>query len=99
MSTRPTDPRGADRRGSDNADIGYHLDTPARVVTGRCWPAPDTIQRINAYARQRAATGRCVVCGQPTDSPGVTRKATACLSCWILGHEEPFTTALERLEY
>ena len=90
--TRPPDPRGAERRGSSpfGDATGYDIpnDAPAHPVRGKRWPAPDTIQRINTYARQRAATGRCVVCGQPTTMPGVTCKSTACLSCWILGHEE-----------
>ena len=61
---------------------------PLRIVHGKRWPAPSDIAGITRYVRQRAATGRCVVCGQPTDAPVVTCKATACLSCWVLGHDE-----------
>ena len=61
------------------------MDTNAKP---KRWPAPGDVRGINAAIRQRERTGRCVVCGQPTDAPGVTCKATACLSCWVLGHDE-----------
>jgi hypothetical protein len=99
MTTRPTDPRGNARRGSDNADLGYGAAIGAAPAEAKRWPAPDTIYKINAFARQRASTGRCVVCGTPTDTPGVTCKATNCVSCWVLGREEPFTVTHERMEY
>jgi hypothetical protein len=98
--TRPTDPRGANRRGStDSSDLGYTAANHATPHTGKRWPAPGDIYGISRYMRQRANTGRCVVCGSPTDAPGLTCKSTNCLSCWILGHEEPFTVAVERMEY
>ena len=101
--TRPTDPRGNARRGASpfGDETGYDIpnDAPARIVTGKRWPAPQDITGITRYMRQRATTGRCVVCGQPTDTPGVTCKSTSCLSCWILGHDEPFTVTVERMEY
>lgn len=85
--TRPTDPRGAARRGADNQDTGYTLDAP-RVVRGKRWPAPADIRGINRYQRQRQTTGCCVVCGKQTDALGVTCKATACVACWVFGHDE-----------
>lgn len=86
MTTRPTDPRGANRRGSDNADLGYRVDVPARIVAGKRWATPSDIHGILRYTRQRAATGRCVVCGATTTTPGVTCKSIMCISCWVLGH-------------
>ena len=100
--SRPPDPRKAHRRGATpfGDDTGYDIHNAAgRIVHGKRWPAPSDIAGITRYVRQRAATGRCVVCGQPTDAPGVTCKATACLSCWVPGHDEPFTVAVEKLEY
>lgn len=84
--TRPTDTRGADRRGSDNQDMGYTLDALARTVRGKRWTAPTDIYGIARYTRQRQITGCCVVCGEPTTMPGVTCKAVDCISCWVLGH-------------
>ena len=60
---------------------------PLRIVRGKHWPAPSDIAGITRYQRQRQYTGCCVVCGSPTDAPGVTCKAVACVRCWVLGHE------------
>ena len=100
MTTRPTDPRGNARRGSTDAgDLGYTAANHAAPSRGKRWPAPSDIYAINRYTRQRIATGRCVVCGATTTTPGVTCKATSCVSCWVLGHDEPFTVTHERMEY
>lgn len=47
----------------------------------------DRPNRPRAYLRQRADTGRCVVCGSLTDALGVTCKETSCIRAWVLGHE------------
>jgi hypothetical protein len=84
--TRPTDPRGASRRGNDNADLGYTAATGAAfpVATIRFTP-PQDIHGITRYMRQRAATGLCVVCGQPAPIAGATCKAPGCVRAWVFG--------------
>lgn len=101
MTTRPTDPRGASRRGSTDAgDLGYTVANGATPARGKRWPTPSDIRGINAAMRQRERTGRCVVCGKPAgDMAGATCKATNCIRCWVLGYEEPFTVTHERMEY
>ena len=81
--TRPRDPRGASRRGSDNADLGYLApDCTAFVVR---WPTPRDIAGIVAKRRERERTGACVVCHTATDAPGVTCKSLPCLRAWLFG--------------
>lgn len=84
--SRQNDLRGAARRGSDNQDTGYGVAIGATAHRGKRWPAPADIHGITRYMRQRQATGRCVVCNEPTDTPGVTCKKPACVACWVLGH-------------
>jgi hypothetical protein len=85
--TRPTDPRGASRRGStDASDIGYTAANGATASRGKRWPAPDNIRGINAAIRQRERTGLCVVCGQPAgDIGGATCKEVVCIRAFVMG--------------
>jgi len=86
MSSRPTDRRGAARRGSDNADLGYGAANGASfpVATIRFSP-PNDIHGISRYMRQRQATGLCVVCGQPAPMAGATCKSPGCVRAWVFG--------------
>jgi hypothetical protein len=81
--TRKRDPRGANRRGSDNADLGYA--TPDDAPPVHRWPTPRDMHGIAKAIRSRNETGRCVVCGEPTTTPGVTCKSERCLNAWIFG--------------
>jgi len=86
MSSRPTDRRGASRRGSDYGDFGYD------AANGAAFPAaavrftpPADIHGITRYIRQRQATGLCVVCGQPAPMAGATCKSPGCVRAWVFG--------------
>ena len=78
--------RDASRRGNDNTDIGYGVATGASfpVATIRFTP-PNDIYGITRLVRQRAATGLCVVCGQPAPMAGATCKAPQCVRAWVFG--------------
>ena len=95
-----SDPRGNARRGASpfGDETGYDVANDAPAKNTKRWPAPSDIYAINRLVRQRAATGKCVVCGQPADS-GATCKAPNCVRCWVLGKDEPFTTVHEAMEY
>ena len=82
--------RGNARRGATTFgdETGYDIPNHAAPSRGKRWPAPSDIYAINRYTRQRAASGRCVVCSATTTAPGVTCKDPSCVSCWVLGHEE-----------
>lgn len=81
--TRRPDPRRANRRGNDNADLGYLApDGTAFVVR---WPTPRDTAGIVAKVRERERTGACVVCHTATDAPGVTCKSLRCLKAWLFG--------------
>ena len=86
--TRPTDPRGASRRGSTGfgENIGLDVDPDASfpVATIRFSPPAD-IHGITRYMRQREATGLCVVCRQPAIGGGVTCKQPQCIRAWVFG--------------
>ena len=85
--SRPTDPRGAKRRGgTDSADLGYTAANGAARQHAKRWPAPDSIRQLNNLIRQRERTGLCVVCGQPAgDMGGATCKQKACIAAFVLG--------------
>jgi hypothetical protein len=88
--TRPTDPRGASRRGgTDAGDIGYTVanGAPSRPhrPQGLRYSPPQDIHGITRAMQQRAATGLCVVCHQPAPLSGATCKAPDCVRAWIFG--------------
>ena len=90
MTTRPTDDRGATRRGNDNSDLGYGVASRHTAIHGKRWPAPDNIYKINNLIRQRERTGLCVVCNQPAgDIGGATCKSAACIRAFVMGRMEP----------
>ena len=82
MPRRP-DPRGANRRGSDNADLGYVQ--PAGTKRVGTWSTPRDVHGIVAMLSQRQRTGACVVCHTLTNTPGVTCKSLPCLRAWLFG--------------
>jgi hypothetical protein len=86
MTSRPTDPRGAARRGNDNSDIGYGVANDAsRPVAAIRFSPPADIHGITRYMRQRQATGLCVVCGKPAPMAGATCKSPGCVRAWVFG--------------
>ena len=101
MSSRPTDPRGASRRGNDHSDLGYGAANGHTASHGKRWPAPSNIHQINNLIRQRERTGRCVVCGKPAGNMGgATCKSVACIRAFVLGRiGEPFGVVAEEPEY
>jgi hypothetical protein len=85
---RPSDPRGASRRGgTDAGDLGYTVANaaPSRPRSHLRYSPPQDIHGITRAMRQRAATGLCVVCHQPAPLLGATCKAPACVQAWIFG--------------
>lgn len=88
MNSRPTDPRGASRRGgTDAGDLGYTVanGAPAPVKRHTRYSPPQDIHGITKAMQQRAATGLCVVCHQPAPIPGATCKAPDCVRAWVFG--------------
>lgn len=86
--TRPTDPRGASRRGgTDAGDLGYTAANTAPTHGKRHtrYSPPQDVQGIAKAMRQRAATGLCVVCHQPAPTPGATCKMPDCVRAWVFG--------------
>ena len=84
--TRPTDQRGAARRGSDNGDLGSGAANGASFpVAAIRFSPPADIRGITRCVRQRAATGLCVVCGQPAPMAGATCKSPGCVQAWVFG--------------
>jgi len=86
MSTRPTDPRGASRRGPTafGEETGYDIANDAQPKP-RTFHPPSGIRQINAAIRTAQASGKCAVCGQPVSGGGATCKQPACISKWVLG--------------